>query len=119
MHLLDENGKLTITITGGAAAGTWTKQFPSVDESGLIFLGHLDLPNGQHQAVKIRASDHPNLVAEINRRAEISKAEAAARFEAESGQRALDAKMAQAGFEAAGNAGGLWNRLIPVNGNNF
>jgi hypothetical protein len=31
----------------------------------------------------------------------------------------LDAKMRQAGFEAAGNAATQWNRLHPVNGNNF
>lgn len=41
-----------------------------------------------------------------------------ARFEAESQSSAIDTKMRQAGFEAAGNAASLWNRLNPVNGNN-
>lgn len=31
----------------------------------------------------------------------------------------LDRKMAKAGFEAAGNAGGLWNKLNPIKGKNF
>lgn len=34
-------------------------------------------------------------------------------------QTQLDSKMAAAGFEAAGNAGGLWNKLNPIKGDNF
>jgi len=34
-------------------------------------------------------------------------------------QAETDRAMADAGFEAGGNAGGLWNKLNPVNGRNF
>lgn len=34
-------------------------------------------------------------------------------------QSQLDAKMAEAGFEAGGNAGELWNKLNPVRGERF
>lgn len=114
-----ENDTLTITIPSGPAAGTRVKDFPQIDEAGLIFIGHRDLPNGKFQPIKLRASEHPILSEAIKAAAAIRLAKAQAEYEAGTAERAVDAKMAEAGFEAAGNAGALWNRLHPINGANF
>ena len=111
-----ENDILTITIPTGPAADTYTKDFPTI-EDGLIFIDHIHLPNGKIQALKIRASEHPSIVAYIEQRQAALRAKLANQpIDPES---EIDRKMRAAGFESAGNAGALWNKLNPVHGENF
>lgn len=110
------NGDFVVEIPSGPSAGSYRRSHLSI-EDGLIFIGHLD--DGGFRPLKLRAADMPKLVAEIERRLEALRIKAQTRYEAEAAEREIERKMRAAGFESAGNAGDLWNRLNPVHRENF
>lgn len=110
-----EGETLTITITAGPAPGTYTVEFPTI-ENGLIFIDHVHLADGRIQPLKIRASEHPSIVAHIEAR---NARRAVAPTDAQLAEAEIERKMREAGLESAGNGASLYNRLNPVNGKDF
>lgn len=108
-----------ITILDGAAAGSYQVNLDASIKDGLLSLGTIFV-DGRERNVKINVeADLPELFATMAARKEAFVAKLQASREADVARHNFDAKMRQAGFEAAGNGAGLWNQLNPVNGNNF
>lgn len=113
-----EGKSAIVEIPAGPAKGIYSIAFPQIDEAGMIHIGYAEI-NGKEMNLKVKASEMPSLVAFIESRDAAFKAQLDGEREAAKAEMALDAKMREAGFEAAGNGAPMWNRLNRVNGNNF
>lgn len=104
-----------ITIQDGAAAGTYRVNLDSSIQDGLLSLGTIFV-DGRERNVKINvAADLPELFALMNARKAAFVAKLQVSRESDVAGHVFEQKMADEGFETAGNA------VSPVkfNGNNF